>query len=96
MWPGHWNTDEIIACGLAEVLTNQGKILERQAELFLKQEKAMSALTDLQAKVSKLATDVAALVAERNTGASNADLTALGAQVDAIDATLPQPPAPTA
>jgi hypothetical protein len=80
--------------GLAEVLFNQGKILERTAELFLKQEKIMSVLTDLQASVAKLSTDVAALVAENNTGASDADLAALKTQIDAIDATLPQPATP--
>jgi hypothetical protein len=62
-------------------------------QILYEQEKLMSALTDLQGSVSKLATDVAALVAENNTGASDADLVALKAQIDAIDATLPQAPA---
>lgn len=56
----------------------------------------MSALTDLQASVSKLSTDVNAFIAANSGGATDADLVALKTQVDAIDAVInPPAPAPT-
>lgn len=55
----------------------------------------MSVLTDLQASVSKLQGDVAAFIAANSGGATDAQLSALKAQVDAIDATV-LPPAPPA
>lgn len=70
----------------------------------------MSALDDTKAaigalgsKVSKLSTDVEAFIAANSGGASDADLqaltagiTAIGAQVDAVDQIVnpPAPPAP--
>lgn len=68
----------------AEVLINQHKILEQQ-------ENQMSALTDLQAAVTKLQTDVNAFIAANTGGASDADLQALTTQVNAIDAVINPP-----
>ncbi len=55
----------------------------------------MSALTDLQAAVTQLSTDVNAFVAANSGGATDAQLEALTAQVEAIDAVV-NPPAPAA
>lgn len=58
----------------------------------------MSKLTDVQGKLSVLQADVYLLVAKQVTGgASDADLDALGVQIDAIDSEVknaPNPPAP--
>lgn len=63
----------------------------------------MSKLTDVQGKLSVLQADVDLLVAKQVTGgASDADLDALGVQIDAIDTEVknalnpPAPPAPQA
>ena len=53
----------------------------------------MSALSDLQASVAKLKADVDAFIQANSGGATDADLTALKTQVDAIDAVV-NPPAP--
>ena len=63
-------------------------------QILIEQEKQMSALTDLQASVSKLSTDVNAFIAANSGGATDADLVALKTSVDAIDAVV-NPPAPT-
>lgn len=56
----------------------------------------MSALTDLQSAVSKLQSDVQAFVAANSGGATDAQLEALTASVNAIDAIVnPPAPAPT-
>lgn len=48
----------------------------------------MSKLTDLQASVSKLSTDLDAFISANSGGASDADLDALKTAVDAIDAKI--------
>jgi outer membrane murein-binding lipoprotein Lpp len=63
--------------------------------LLANQEKTMSALTDLQAAVEQLSTDVNAFVTANSGGANDAQLEALTAQVQAIDAVV-NPPAPAA
>lgn len=89
MFPPKWGLGTIIRHAFAEILTNQHIIIENQ-------ENTMSALTDLQASVSKLSTDVNAFIAANSGGATDADLVALKAQVDSIDAVInPPAPAPT-
>lgn len=48
----------------------------------------MSALTDLQAAVTKLQNDVAAFIEANTGGASDSDLEALTAAINTIDATV--------
>ena len=85
-FPERWNLEEVLRLGLAEILVNQNLILAGQ-------EKQMSALTDLQAAVAKLSTDVNAFIQANSGGATDADLQNLTAQVNAIDAVI-NPPAP--
>lgn len=87
MFPFDWTIRRIVRAGLCLILQYQKAILNNQ-------EKTMSALTDLQASVSKLQTDVDAFITANSGGASDADLVALKAAVDAIDAKV-APPAPT-
>lgn len=54
----------------------------------------MSALTDLQASVSKLSTDLTSFIAANSGGATDTQLAALKTQVDALDAQLTPTPAP--
>lgn len=82
MFPEHWTVEEVLRFGLAEILVNQ--------------EKQMSALTDLQAAVTKLQTDVNAFIAANSGGASDADLQALTTQINAIDAVINPPATPAA
>ena len=56
----------------------------------------MSALTDVQASVAKLQTDLTAFIAANTGGATDAQLVALKAQIDAIDAQVAPPPPPAA
>lgn len=84
MFPESWTHDQIIRQGLAEILVNQKLILERQ-------EKQMAALDDLKVAVAKLSTDVNDFIAANTGGATDADLTALTAQVNAIDAVINPP-----
>jgi hypothetical protein len=86
MFPDSWTRDQIIEHCVREILIDQKKILDQQ-------EKQMSALTDLQAAVTKLDTDVKAFVTANSGGATDAQLAALTASVDAIDAIV-NPPAP--
>jgi len=88
MFPFKWSLAQIIRHAFAEILVNQHKILENQ-------EKTMAVLDDVKAKVAKLKTDVEAFIAANSGGASDADLQALGASVDEIDAIV-NPPAPAA
>lgn len=60
-------------------------------QILINQEKEMSALTDLQGKVTKLSSDVDAFIASKGAGASDADLVAISAAVDAIDAKVAPP-----
>lgn len=53
----------------------------------------MDELDDLKAKVAKLQADITAFIAANTGGASNADLVALGTQIDAIDAQVNPPTA---
>lgn len=56
----------------------------------------MSALTDLQAAVSKLSSDVDAFIAANSGGASDADLAAITSAITAIDVKVaPTTPTPT-
>lgn len=89
MFPFSWDHDRICKHALAEILVNQHKIL-------LQQEQTMSALTDLQSSVSKLQSDVDAFISANSGGASDADLVALKAAVDAIDAKVAPPTPPAA
>lgn len=88
-FPPHWGHEEITAHALAEILENQHTILENQ-------ENQMSKLTDLQADVAKLGTDVDAFIAANSGGASDADLAALSASIQAIDAKIAPPTPPPA
>ncbi len=54
----------------------------------------MSALTDLQDATNKLQSDVAAFISANSGGATDAQLQAVTAQIQAIDATIAPPPAP--
>lgn len=53
----------------------------------------MSALDDLQTSITKLSTDVTAFIAANSGGATDAQLAAFKAQVDAIDAQIVPPAA---
>ena len=88
MFPPKWSLAQILRHAICEILVNQKIIITHQ-------EKTMSALTDLQASVTKLQTDVTAFITANSGGASDADLVALKAQIDAIDAQVapPTPPA---
>lgn len=79
MFPIEWTIRRIIRAGLCLILQHQKTILHNQ-------EKTMSALTDLQASVTKLQGDVDAFISANSGGASDADLVALKAAIDAIDA----------
>lgn len=71
MFPEHWNSDQIIRFALAEILINQ--------------EKQMAAIDDLNAAVTQLSTDVAALIAKPE-GTSDAQIEAVVTSVNALDA----------
>jgi len=84
-FPTFWTHEELCERLLRELLIDQKQILENQ-------EKQMAALDDLKAAVAKLSTDVNAFIAANTGGASDAELAALTAQVNAIDAVI-NPPA---
>lgn len=89
MIPSNWTHEQICERLLLELLVDQKTIRDDQ-------EKIMSALTDLQSAVSKLQSDVQAFVAANSGGATDAQLEALTASVNAIDAIVnPPAPAPT-
>lgn len=87
MFPEAWKLPRIIRHAFSEVLTDL-KIIKKN------QETQMSALTDLQASVTKLQTDVTAFIAANSGGATDAQLVSLKAAVDAIDAQVAPPPPP--
>lgn len=89
MFPEHWSFLDKLEHFICEALVNH-RIIK------LNQEKIMSALTDLQAKVSKLQSDLDAFIEANKGGASDADLTALSAQVDAMDTEVAPPTPPAA
>lgn len=88
MFPERWDHETLTKRALAEILVNQHKIFETL-------EDQMSALTDLQAAVTKLQGDVAAFITANSGGATDADLQALTTQIQAIDTTV-LPAAPPA
>ena len=89
MFPFHWTLERIIKHAFAEILTNQKLIISNQ-------EKEMAAIDDLNAAVTQLAADVAALIA-LPAGTSDAAIEAVVANINALDAqvkaALPAPPA---
>ena len=87
MFPETWDHERITRHGFCEVLTNQKIIIENQ-------ERIMSALSDLQAAVTKLNTDVTAFIAANSGGATDAQLQTITTAITAID-NLVNPPAPT-
>ena len=91
VFPEHWTWEEIFEYAFAEILTNQRILLHNQARF---QGEIMSKLTDFQAKLVKLQADVTAFVAANSGGASDADIDALSASVDQIDALVTPQPAP--
>jgi hypothetical protein len=101
-FPPNWTHEQLCERLLRELLIDQKQILANQ-------ETQMSALTDLQAsvtaasqKVTTLSADVNAFIAANSGGASDADLVALKASVDAITTSVAaidaivNPPAPAA
>jgi hypothetical protein len=89
MFPAFWSHEVLCNRAFAEILINQQQILRNQ-------EKHMSALKGLQDAVTKLQADVTAFIAANTGGASDAELTALTAQVAAIDAAINPPVPPVA
>ena len=87
-FPEFWSHEQLCERLLRELLIDQKKILANQ-------ENHMSALTDLQASVAKLKSSTEAFIAANSGGATDADLTALKSQVDALEALI-NPPAPAA
>jgi len=87
MFPEHWTHEQLCERVLKEILIDQKKILANQ-------EKQMSALSDLQNSVNKLGTDLTAFIEANSGGATDADLVALKAQVDALDAQIAPPQSP--
>ena len=87
MFPEDWDHERLCRVALTQILIYAKKIHDNQ-------EKQMSALTDLQAAVTKLQTDVNAFIAANSGGATDADLEALTTQVNAIDAIVNPPAAP--
>lgn len=83
-----WSFEHFVRVALVFALKQQKSILSYQ-------EKQMSKLDDLKASISKLQADVNAFIAANSGGATDADLDALKAQVEAIDAVV-NPPAPAA
>lgn len=82
MFPEKWSLDHLCRHAFAEIIINQQFIIENQGKL-------MSKLTDVQGKLSTLQQDVDLLVAKQVTGgATDADLDALGVQVDGIEASV--------
>ena len=95
MFPEHWPLSKLIRHFCSELLTDAKIIVKHETTVIKNQEKIMSALTDLQASVSKLSTDVNAFITANSGGATDADLVTLKASVDAIDAVVnPPTPAP--
>lgn len=90
MWPDHWNSDKIIAHGLAEILVNQGKLLERTEKTLHNQEKFMALADDFKTALDKLQADVTTLLGKVGTpsGTPDATLQPLLDQVNALDATV--------
>lgn len=86
MYPDWWTQELFLERVLHELLIDQKKILANQ-------EKQMSALSDCQAAVAKLNTDLSAFIAENSGGATDVQLEAITATVNAMDA-LVSPPAP--
>lgn len=99
MWPNHWDIEKIVAHGLAEVLTNQGILLERTHTIIKNQETQMAELDNLNSNVAKLSTDVDALLA-RPVPPAGVDPAAVQAAADAVAAidakVVAATPAPTA
>ena len=93
MFPENWSLARIIRHALCEILVEHSINRKFQKLILKQQEITMSALTDLQASVTTLQTDVNAFITANSGGATDADLVALKAQVDAIDAVV-NPPAP--
>lgn len=87
-FPEHWSREQIIEHLLKEMLIDRKKIIQYQ-------ENIMSKLDDVKAKLAKLNSDVDAFIAANTGGASDADLDALGAAIDAVDAKVAPPAAPT-
>ena len=86
--PPFWTHEQLCERLLRELLIDQKKILANQ-------ENHMSSLTDLQGSVAKLKASVQAFIAANSGGATDADLQAIKADVDALEA-LVNPPAPAA
>jgi hypothetical protein len=84
-FPEFWTHEDLCERLLRELLIDSKKQL-------LNQEKIMSALDDVKAKVAKLKADVQAFITANSGGASDDDLVALGASVDEIVAIV-NPPA---
>lgn len=89
-WPPQWTFTWLVKHALAEIITNQHRIL-------VNQEKEMAALDNAKAALAKLGTDVQTLISKPN-GVAESEVQALADTVNAIDQQVQNAigPAPTA
>lgn len=81
-WPPQWTFTWLVKHALAEIITNQHRIL-------VNQEKEMAALDNAKAALAQLTTDVQALLS-KPFGVAEADVQALADQITALDAQIPK------